>query len=330
MAASRTPAQTQTARAIEEQQGSGVGHALPAASPVDGTCLNSQLAGTAPLLSSPSGAAVVDASSTAAGSRLEVAEANGCSTADLDAQTVLPRGESSNLPNAHQNDISLATPSRRPLSFASPAAEADADVPSSSTAGLDDGMRVEEEGQAEERHLESPGRFAAAQLLLIQQRQQQLQKRRLAALREAGKTGLMSAAPLLQQSEHRQTSLLASLKPALPQECDTLFEPTAKQAHCGAVGAETVASSPVVLFSPGGPYCDKSKWYLSAEKVQVGQHDDKQHSTYYCYHQILCKLESRAYRRNQPPLGYSDSVANCWEHKYSHHSLHLSSISWSS
>ena len=277
MAASSGLAQAQAARATAKQQGSGVGHALPAASSADVSCLNSQLTDTAPLLASCSTAAVGGASSTAADSRLELAEASERSTAALDGQTALPSAFSSNLPYGHQIDLQLATPSSRHLSLATPDAEADANMASSSSALLDDGTKAEGEGQAEERHLESPGRFAAAQFLLMQQRQQRLQEHRLAALKEAGNGGHMSAAQLLQQSEHlKPSSLLASLQPVLPQNFDTLFEPAAKRAHCGAVGAEAVASSPVVLFSPGGPYCDKSKWYLSAGMMQVGHHDTKQ------------------------------------------------------
>ena len=280
MAASRGSAQTQRARAIEEQQENGVGHALPAASPAHGTCLNNQLSGTALSLASSSTAAVGAASSTAADSRLEVAAANGRSTAALDAQTVLPNAVSSTLTDAHQTDMLLATPSSKRLSSdsqdARADAEADADIPSSSTALLDDGTRVEEEEQVEVRHLESPGRFAAAQLLLMQQRQQRLQEHRLTALKEAGKTDHMLAAQLLQQSEHQQTScFLASLQPVLSQKIDILCESAAKRAHHGAMGAEAVASSPVVLFSPGGPYCDKSKWYLSAGNMQVGHQENK-------------------------------------------------------
>ena len=270
MAASRGSAQTQRVRAIEQQE-NGVGHALPAASPAHGTCLNNQLSGTALSLASSSTAAVGAASSTAADSRLEVAAANGRSTAALDAQTELPNAVSSTL---------TATPSSKRLSSdsqdARADAEADADIPSSSTALLDDGTRVEEEEQVEVRHLESPGRFAAAQLLLMQQRQQRLQERRLTALNEVGKTDHMLAAQLLQQSEHQQTScFLASLQPVLSQKIDILCVSAAKRAQHGAMGAEAVASSPVVLFSPGGPYCDKSKWYLPAGNMQVGHQENK-------------------------------------------------------
>lgn len=238
---------------------------------MDGICLDYQLADATMLLTSCSSAAVGGASSTAAHSRLEVAKASEGSTAALDAQTAQPSAASNNFPAANQTDVLLPMPSSRQLLLASPDAEAEVDTPSSSTALLNDGTRAVEKEQAEERHLESPGRFAAAQFLLMQQRQQQLQERRLAALEEAGKTGHMSAAQLLQQSQHQQTSsLLASLQPILPQEFGTMFAPAAKHAHHGAVGAEAVASSPVVLFSPGGPYCDKSKWYQSAGMLQVG------------------------------------------------------------
>lgn len=286
---SRCLSQTKAARATEEQQGNGVGHALPAASLsiLDGTCLDYQLADTTTLLSSCSTVAIGGAASTAADSRLEVAEASGRSTAALYAQTALPSAVSSNLANAHQTEMLLALPSSRRLSFASPDAEADADMSSSSTALLDDGTSADSEEQAEERRLESPGRFATAQFLLMQQRQQQLQDRRLAALRIAGKAGHMSAAQQLQQSEHQQTSsFLASLQPVLPHTFDSMFESAANH---GAAGSEAVASSPVVLFSPGGPYSDKSKWYQSAGVGLV-------------------------------PL--------LIQHIYPHHTLPLSSISW--
>ena len=299
------PTQTKAGSGVKTLQGGVAGHALPAMSPADGACLNNQLADAAPLPASCSTAAVGGASPTAADSSREVPETSGCNTAALDAEAAFPRALSSNLSTAPQTNLLSAMPSSRHLLLASPDAEADANMPSSSIALPDDGTAAGEEEQAQKRHLESPGRFGAAQFLLMQQRQQRLQENRLAALKEAGEAGHMSAAALLQQSQHQQTSgLLASLQPVLPQISDTIFEPAAKRAHRGAVWAEAVASSPVVLFSPGGPYCDKSKWCLSAGMMQVRRHDNKQQScSDCCHHETMCRLGSCAYSRNQSSPG---------------------------
>ena len=279
-------------------------HALPAESPVDGTCLNNQLVDTAPRLEGGSTPALRGASSTAVDSVVEVAETSWGSTAAyssasftaadsglaeatwgspaaFEASTALPSAFSNTPPHARHTEVLSATLSSRPFLLASPEAEAGADMPRDSRALLDDrtGACAKEEGQTngsagclpeedEERQLESPGRFAAAQFLLMQQRQQRLLEQRLAALKVAGKTSHVSAQLLVQQSEHQQSSnLRATLQPVIP--FNTMVEPAAKRAQHEA--AEAVASSPVVLFSPGGPYCDKSKWFLSAAMLQVWQ-----------------------------------------------------------
>lgn len=296
-------AQAKAARGIGELQGSGMSHALPTESSVDGTCLNNQLAGTAPLLESGSTAALRGASSTAVDSGVEVAEAirgstaasRGASataadsgvavaeagrgsTAAFDAQTALPSALSNTHLHARHIEVLSATPSSGHFSLASPNAEADVDMPSALLNDKTGACTREEEqisGSAgcspeedEEWQLESPGRFAAAQFRLMQQRQQRLLERRLAALKVVEKTSHVSAQHLLQQSQHQQSSkLLASLQPVVL--FNTMGEPAAKRAQHEA--AEAVASSPVVLFSPGGPYCDKSKWFLSAGMVQVWQ-----------------------------------------------------------
>lgn len=279
-------ARAKAARGIEELQKSGMSHALPAESPADGTWLNSQLVDTAMLLTGGSTAASPGASSTAADSGVEVAEASWGSTAAIDAQTALPSASSNTLPHARHIEGSSVTPSSRRFTLASPNAAADANMPRDSRVLLDDrtGACAHEEEQTsgsagfspeedEARQLESPGRFAAAQFLLMQQRQQRLLEQRLAALKVVEKPRHESAQHLLQPSDHRQVSkLLASVQPVV--SFSNMAEPTAKHAQHEA--AEAVASSPVVLFSPGGPYCDKSKWFLSAQMVQVWQQSTSQ------------------------------------------------------
>ena len=300
-------AQAKAARGIKELQGNGMSHALPAESSADGICLNNQLADTALLLTGSGTAALRGASSTAVDSVVEVAEAawgstaalrgasstavdsgvagaeaSGGSTAAFDAQTALPSALSNTAPHARHIKVLSATPSSRRFSLASPNAEANADMPRDSTDERtgDKGHAQDEEqthGSArclpeedEERQLESPGRFAAAQFLLMQQRQLRLLEQRLAALKVVEKTCHVSAQHLVQQSEQQQSSnLRAKLQPVVP--LDTMVEPAAKRAQHEAAEAEAVASSPVVLFSPGGPYCDKSRWFLSAAMLQVWQ-----------------------------------------------------------
>ena len=124
--------------------------------------------------------------------------------------------------------------------------------------------------QMEHSHLESPGRFATSQLLLMQQRQQQLQAQRLAALQETEQTTKTLPVQLHQQWNHQQGSAAAEKMPPayLGSSADTACKVGAEHAQQG-MEAETVSSSPVVLYSPGGPYSAKSSWYTAADAPQV-------------------------------------------------------------
>ena len=271
-------------KAIDELQGSGVPQASLATSSVGPTRINEKNGDNAFPLAGCSTAAVGGASFATADSRVDLAEANGGNIAAHNAQALLAIATSSPSPDGHQSHMLPPAPNSRRLSLASPNAATVTSMTGGRAALLDDGTRAgaEEEEQtsdsagdspeqAEDRHLESPGRFGAAQFMLMQQRQQQLQADRLAALEEEEKTGYIPAVySTLQQSRQQQSSSsLASLQPVWPCQPSAAVEPAAKHAQHGHVEADAVVSSPVVLFSPGGPYCDKSRYYMSAAMMQV-------------------------------------------------------------
>ncbi len=126
--------------------------------------------------------------------------------------------------------------------------------------------------QQDEHHLESPGRFAEAQFVLLQQRQHQLQSQRMAGLPPASKSqpslvtqlGLRPQDSSLSESVSSEQQIRASspFRP-VPQHAQHT-----QHAQHGAVDGE-VANSPVVLFSPGGRYSHKSSWYKDAAATQV-------------------------------------------------------------
>ena len=121
--------------------------------------------------------------------------------------------------------------------------------------------------EEDERHLESPGRFAETQIALIQQRQQQMQTQRLAGSFKP--RFAVQPKQLLQQTlEQPASSLVANLLPVQPSRASSPFK-LAQHAQQGSLEGDAVAYSPVVLFSPGGPYSDKSNWYTSAVATQV-------------------------------------------------------------
>ncbi len=127
--------------------------------------------------------------------------------------------------------------------------------------------------QQDEHHLESPGRFAEAQFVLLQQRQHQLQSQRMADLPLASKSqpSLVTQLGLRPQD----SSLSESVSSEQQSRASSPFRPVRQHAqhiqHAqhGAVDGEKVANSPVVLFSPGGPYSHKSSWYKDAAATQV-------------------------------------------------------------
>lgn len=209
----------------------------------------------------------------------------GGKTAAYDASVAT----NTSIPEAHPPEV-LSSPRSRhlPLLLSSPQTGTTVHPSGSRADVLDDASRAggdeEEQSSGSEsqepmqaeggRSLEAPGRFADAQLLLLQQRQQQLQAHRLAALEEAGKTAHSpAAAQLFKQPVQRQTSsLVVGLQPVWLLEASTVSEPAAQRAQHAqhtVVEAAAVVSSPVVLFSPGGPYCARSKWYMSADMMQV-------------------------------------------------------------
>ncbi|KAL3143617.1 hypothetical protein ABBQ38_002414 [Trebouxia sp. C0009 RCD-2024] len=282
--AGASPGQTQTARAVAKHHGSGgVPPALPVPSP-EGSKLgaNEQPADSGLPMEGFTTAAAGGVGPTTEDLNVHLEESSGKAAA-CDALLPPSAATSNRTPHACDPDMLLGTLNSRRLSLSSLEAEATAGL---SGIGMLHGVArlggdEEEQSrvsasksseQAEEgHHLESPGRFAAAQLLSLQQRQQQLQAHRLAALEEAGKTVCLSAAgQRFKQPVQQQTgSLDASLQPVWLRKSSATFEQAAKRAAVGAE-VEAVASSPVVLFSPGGPYCAKSKWYMSAD-MQVWQ-----------------------------------------------------------
>ena len=126
--------------------------------------------------------------------------------------------------------------------------------------------------QQDEHHLESPGRFAEAQFVLLQQRQQQLQSQRMTGLPLASKS---QPSHVTQQELRPQDSRLSeSVSSQQHSRASSPFRPVpqhvqhTQHAQHGTVDGEE-ATSPVVLFSPGGPYSHKSSWYKDAAAAQV-------------------------------------------------------------
>ncbi len=145
----------------------------------------------------------------------------------------------------------------------------DAQDPSS----IDQASCLDGAEQQDEHHLESPGRFAEAQFVLLQQRQQQLQSHRMAGLPLASRS---QPSVVTQQELRPQDSSLSEIVSSEQQSrASSPFRPvpqhvqSAQHAQHGAVDGEEVANSPVVLFSPGGPYSHKSSWYKDAAATQV-------------------------------------------------------------
>ena len=122
-------------------------------------------------------------------------------------------------------------------------------------------------GETQQEPLESPGRFATAQFALMQQRQQLMQAQRLQALQESGMTTQLPTRQLHKQLMQPSSTGWPGGSPPVCSGAALKF--TAKHAQQASAGAEAVASSPVVLFSPGGPYSDKSSWYTAANMLQV-------------------------------------------------------------
>lgn len=116
----------------------------------------------------------------------------------------------------------------------------------------------------EERHRESPGRFAQAQLVLMQQRVQQLQSHRIAGLLQADKLQ-----PVQKVSKQQDRHLSKSVSPGQLSRASSPFTFVSQLGQQHDVDGEEVASSPVVLFSPGGPYSDKSNWFRDMDATQV-------------------------------------------------------------
>lgn len=132
--------------------------------------------------------------------------------------------------------------------------------------------------QQDEHHVESPGRFAEAQFVLLQQRQHQLQSQRMACLPLASKSQPSILTQLQQQPlllRPQDSSLSESVLSEQLSRASSPFRPVpqhvkhTQHAQHGALDGEEVANSPVVLFSPGGPYSHNSSWYKDAAATQV-------------------------------------------------------------
>lgn len=128
--------------------------------------------------------------------------------------------------------------------------------------------------QQDEHHLESPGRFAEAQFVLLQQRQHQLQSQRMACLPLASKSQPSILTQLQQQPlllRPQDSSLSESVSSEQLSRASSPFRPVPQhvQHTQHAQHGEEVANSPVVLFSPGGPYSHNSSWYKDAAATQV-------------------------------------------------------------
>ena len=125
--------------------------------------------------------------------------------------------------------------------------------------------------EAEEEGADSPGSFAAAQLKLMQQRQQQLQAQRLAKMQRT----VLAPIPAIQQRQfalQQQSSAQDASRGGSPVQTAAQQAQHAQQSQHGQqahADSEPVANSPVVLFSPGGPYSCKSSWYSSPALTQV-------------------------------------------------------------
>ena len=120
----------------------------------------------------------------------------------------------------------------------------------------------------DEHHLESPGRFAEAQFVVLQQRQHLLQSQRMAGLPLASRSqpSIVSHPELRSQDSSLFDSSVSSEQQS---RASSPFRPAPQHAQHGAVDGEEVANNPVVLFSPGGPYSHKSSWYKDAAATQV-------------------------------------------------------------
>jgi len=128
--------------------------------------------------------------------------------------------------------------------------------------------------QQDEHHVESPGRFAEAQFVLLQQRQHQLQSQRMACLPLASKSQPSILTQLQQQPlllRPQDSSLSESVSSEQLSRASSPFRPVPQhvQHTQHAQHGEEVANSPVVLFSPGGPYSHNSSWYKDAAATQV-------------------------------------------------------------
>ena len=167
----------------------------------------------------------------------------------------------------HDNVQSLSSPA--PASVGSQHLSADSIAARDQDSSAGNPSSVEDTTELKDaRHLESPGKFAEAQLALMQLRQQQLLSQRLAALPPLPglDTALSMQHPLprqpLQQrsSPEQDSSPSGSLLPVLASR----IRPLSKGAQHAGQNGEGVANSPVVLFSPGGPYSENSSWYNSS------------------------------------------------------------------
>ena len=125
--------------------------------------------------------------------------------------------------------------------------------------------RLDDPEQQEERHLERPGRFAQAQFVLMQQRVQQLQSHRMAGLQQADN----NLQPVQQVSKQQDRHLSKSVSPGQLSRASSPFSFVSQLGQQHDVGGEEVVSSPVVLFSPGGPYSDKRNWFRDMDATQV-------------------------------------------------------------
>ncbi|DBA75340.1 hypothetical protein WJX77_001634 [Trebouxia sp. C0004] len=131
--------------------------------------------------------------------------------------------------------------------------------------------------QQDEHHLELPGRFSEAQFVLLQRRQHQLQSQRMAGLPLASKSQPSILAQLEQQAlllRPQDSSLSERVSSEQQSRASSPFRPLpqhvqhTQHAQRGAVDGEEVANSPVVLFSPGGPYSHNSSWYKDSAATQ--------------------------------------------------------------
>ena len=154
----------------------------------------------------------------------------------------------------------------QPIAVADAAEAVDADnAPDPSS--IDQASCLDGVEHQDEHHLESPGRFAEAQFVLLQQRRHLLQSQRMAGLPLASRSqpSIVSHPELRSQD----SNLFESVSSEQQSRASSPFRPVPQHAQHGAVDGEEVANSPVVLFSPGGPYSHKSSWYKDAAATQV-------------------------------------------------------------